>query len=254
MIPADPTRRPGRASPSAEATPPAAALSSADASAAAPPDFLRPLAERALRGDVLVRRGPGPTPPDAGQRPVRRSAVLVHVAGTGLEDASLVLEERGHTLRSQPGQFSLPGGGRDPGDRDDVHTALREAQEETGLDPRDVTVLGAFAPIPMPWRHQRVTPVLSWSSAVPALGEGSPLEVERLVWAPLTGPGSLTDPALRLHGVLGGRGVGPAFDLPGDAFVWGFTATILEKVLVGLGLDPVPPGAPVREIPPERRR
>lgn len=220
----------------------------------AAPDFLRPLAERARRGEVLVERGPGPVPPDIGERPVRRSAVLIHVAGTGLEDARLVLEERGHRLRSQPGQFALPGGGRDPGDRDDVHTALREAQEETGLDPADVTVLGAFAPIPMPWRHQKVTPVLSWSPAVPSLGEGSRFEVERLVWAPLTGPGSLTDPTRRLHGVLRGHGVGPAFDLPEDAFVWGFTATILEKVLTGLGLDPVPPDAPAREIPPERRR
>src|SRR5699024_12793607 len=81
-----------------------------------------------------------------------------------------------------------------------------------------------------------------------------PIEVERLVWAPLTGPGSLTDPAHRLYGRLTGFGVGPAFDLPRDAFVWGFTAMILEKVLTGLGLDPVPPTAPVREIPPERRR
>ncbi|MGP9538511.1 NUDIX hydrolase [Brachybacterium sp. AOP43-C2-M15] len=216
--------------------------------------FLEPLAERARRGDVLVTRDPDPRDPDPGDRPVRRSAVLIHVAGTGFENASLVLEERGHALRSQPGQFSLPGGGRDPGDRDDVHTALREAQEETGLDPADVRVLGAFAPIPMPWRIQRVTPVLSWSPSVPPLGVQDPIEVERLVWAPLVGPGSLTDPAHRLRGTLFGQGVGPVFDLPGDAFVWGFTAMIVEKVLTGLGLDPVPPTAPVQEIPHERRR
>ena len=216
--------------------------------------FLAPLAERARRGDVLVDRRDGrgspPMPTDGG----RRSAVLIHVAGTDLAGARLVLEERGHRLRSQPGQFSLPGGKRDPGDRDDVHTALREAEEETGLDPAEVLVLGAFAPIPMPWRVQVVTPVLSWSPAAPPLGVQDPIEVERLVWAPLTGPGSLTDPAHRLYGRLTGFGVGPAFDLPRDAFVWGFTAMILEKVLTGLGLDPVPPTAPVREIPPERRR
>lgn len=218
--------------------------------------FLAPLAERARRGDVLVRREPDPRDPRQGPREgvVRRSAVLIHVAGTGLDDARLVLEERGHALRSQPGQFSLPGGGRDPGDSDDVHTALREAQEETGLDPADALVLGAFAPIPMPWRVQVVTPVLSWSPSVPLLGVQDRIEVERLVWAPLTGPGSLTDPAHRQRGMLRGYGVGPAFDLPGGAFVWGFTAMILEQVLTGLGLDPVPPTAPAREIPPERRR
>lgn len=216
--------------------------------------FLAPLAERARSGDVLVRREPHPLDPPRGDGPVRRSAVLIHLAGTGLDDAQLVLEERGHAMRSQPGQFSLPGGGSDPGDRDDVHTALREAREETGLDPADVRVLGSFAPIPMPWRVQVVTPVLSWSPSMPPLGVQDPIEVERLVWAPLTGPGSLGDPAHQQRGVLGGREVGPAFDLPGDAFVWGFTAMILEQVLAGLGLDPVPPTAPVREIPPERRR
>ncbi|ATG51054.1 coenzyme A pyrophosphatase [Brachybacterium vulturis] len=217
--------------------------------------FLAPLAERARRGDVLVRRDIDPRDPrQGGGGVVRRSAVLIHLAGTGLHDAQLVLEERGHSMRSQPGQFSLPGGGRDPGDRDDVHTALREAAEETGLDPAEVLVLGAFAPIPMPWRSQAVTPVLSWSSARPPLGVQDPFEVERVVWAPLAGPGSLTDPAHQQRGMLRGFGVGPAFDLPGDAFVWGFTAMILEKVLTGLGLEPVPSTAPVREIPPERRR
>lgn len=223
----------------------------------APPhgaQFLAPLAERARQGDVLVARAPGPRAPDPVGQAVRRSAVLIHIAGTGLDDAQVILEERGHALRSQPGQFSLPGGGRDPGDRDDVHTALREAQEETGMNAADVQVLGAFAPIPMPWRIQRVTPVLSWSPSVPPLGVQDPIEVERLVWAPLTGAGSLTDPAHRLRGTLGGIEVGPIFALPDDAFVWGFTAMILEKVLTGLGLDPVPSAAPVREIPPERRR
>src|SRR5699024_11500896 len=136
--------------------------------------------------------------------------------GTGLHDAQLVLEERGHSMRSQPGQFSLPGGGRDPGDRDDVHTALREAEEETGLDPGDVLVLGAFAPIPMPWRVQVVTPVLSWSASMPPLGVRDPFEVERGVWAPLTGPRLLTGPPHQQRRELRRFGMGPAFDLPGE--------------------------------------
>ncbi|WP_341856523.1 NUDIX domain-containing protein [Brachybacterium sp. GPGPB12] len=103
------------------------------------------------RGRARGPSGRTRLPSDADRRRAAR-AVLIHVAGTDLADARLVLEERGHRLRSQPGQFSLPGGKRDPGDRDDVHTAPREAQEETGLDPADAHVLGAFAPIPMPWR------------------------------------------------------------------------------------------------------
>lgn len=217
------------------------------------PEFLGELAGRARTGeDVLLQRAAEDRAPLPGRE--RRSAVLVLVAGHDLDDAHLVLEERGHGLRSQPGQFALPGGHQDPGDRDAVHTALREAKEETGLDPDAVEVLGAFAAIPMPWRSQRVTPVLAWVPQLPQLRVQDPIEVERLVWVPLTGPGSLTDPHHQQRGVLDGNPVGPVFDLPGDTFVWGFTAMILEKVLVGLGLEQVRPDAPLREIPPDRRR
>lgn len=41
----------------------------------------------------------------------------------------------GNVTVSCAGEVALPGGKRDPTDRDDVHTALREAQEEVGLDP-----------------------------------------------------------------------------------------------------------------------
>ncbi|HJB10571.1 MAG TPA: CoA pyrophosphatase [Candidatus Brachybacterium merdavium] len=221
----------------------------------ATPHFLSQLADRARYGmDTLVRRDPDPRLPAEPDETVRRSAVLVLVAGSGLDDAQLVLEERGHALRSQPGQFSLPGGKADPTDRDAVHTAMREAHEETGLDPGDVSVLGSFAEIPMPWRAQRVTPVLAWAPHRPQLRVQDPIEVERLVWAPLTGAGSLTDPRRRMRGILHGQPVGPVFDLPEGALVWGFTAMIVEQVLTGLGLDPVPLDAPVLEIPPERRR
>ncbi|MGY5765549.1 NUDIX hydrolase [Brachybacterium sp. DNPG3] len=219
------------------------------------PGFLAPLSARARTGSSVLldrRDARAPRMPAPGRE--RRSAVLVLIAGTELAEARIVLEERGHRMRSQPGQFALPGGGCDPEDRDDVHTALREAQEETGLEPSDVDVLGAFAPIAMPWRGQRVTPVLARSDAPPVLGVQDPIEVERVVWTPLIGPDSLTDPARRARGMLGDMPIGPVFELPDDVFVWGFTAMILEKVLEGLGLDPVPPDAPERQIPEERRR
>lgn len=219
------------------------------------PVFLAHIADRAGRGgEVLLDRTRDAQERIDGTRPTRRSAVLLLVAGNDLDDAHLALEERGHALRSQPGQFALPGGGVDPGDPDVVHTALREAQEETGLDPQAVTVLGSFAGIPMPWRSQHVTPVLAWAPTRPPLRAQDPVEVERVVWAALTGDSSLTDPARQFRGVLDGRPVGPVYDLPDGAFVWGFTAMIIEQALSGLGLDPVPWDAPVREIPPERRR
>lgn len=222
-----------------------------NAAAGGLPDFLRPLAAR-LRGSDRELAPPLRPVPEVWEP--RRSAVLVLISGTTLEASSLLLEERSHTMRSQPGQFALPGGRVEPEDPDDVATALREAREETGLDPDGVQVVGSFAPIPMPWRSYQVRPVVAWASARPALARVDPAEVESLVWAPVAGPGSLTDPGVRRLGTLDGEPAGTAFDLPGDAFVWGFTAMILDAVLGELDA-PLPRGdARPAEVPELRRR
>ncbi|UEJ84130.1 CoA pyrophosphatase [Brachybacterium halotolerans subsp. kimchii] len=238
------------------------------------PGFLHPLAERARAGDhtLALPRSPGPA-----RDITRRSAVLLLVSGASLEEAELVVEERGHRMRSQPGQFALPGGGVEPEDADVRATALREAREEIGLDAEQVHVLGEFAPIRMPWRGQVVHPVAAWAPRRPDLAVGDPVEVERVVRLPLVGPDSLTDPSCRFMGSFDGRAVGPVFSLSQDRFVWGFTAMLVEGALEIMGLAPddaarearaaagraadasdersaVPAAPPRIEIPPERRR
>jgi 8-oxo-dGTP pyrophosphatase MutT (NUDIX family) len=59
-----------------------------------------------------------------------------------------VLTRRRDDLRRHPGEISFPGGRRDDSDPDLLATALREADEEIGLDPSAVQVLGALAPTP----------------------------------------------------------------------------------------------------------
>jgi 8-oxo-dGTP pyrophosphatase MutT (NUDIX family) len=228
------------------------------------PGFVRPLAERARRGDEPLAF---PRSPGAEQPLTRRSAVLLLVSGRELGEAELVVEERGHRMRSQPGQFALPGGGVEPEDADVRATALREAREEIGLRAEEVRLLGEFAPIRMPWRGQVVHPVAGWAPRRPELAVGDPVEVERIVHLPLVGPDSLTDPACRYLGSFDGRSVGPVFSLSGDRFVWGFTAMLLEGALEMMGLgapdatraaadgtDRAPSAPPLIEIPPERRR
>lgn len=215
------------------------------------PAYLAPLARRAAAGDDVLGR-PLRRVPERWEG--RRSAVLILLAGTEIDEAHLLLEERSHTMRSQPAQYALPGGRVEPDDANDEAAALREAHEETGLDPRHVHVLGAFAPIPMPWRDYSVRPVAGWVASAPPLAAVDPAEVASVLWAPLTGAGSLTDASVRGIGRVDGREAGPAFDLPGDAFVWGFTAMIVEAALCALGFAPPAGGGRRMDVPELRRQ
>lgn len=72
--------------------------------------------------------------------PTTTAAVLVPV--TDRAEPGVILTQRTETLRNHAGQVAFPGGRADPGDVDLIATALREAEEEIGLPPRAVTVVG----------------------------------------------------------------------------------------------------------------
>ncbi|KAL8590015.1 hypothetical protein ACOMHN_007040 [Nucella lapillus] len=80
----------------------------------------------------------------------RRCAVLVPLffapATSPRAELHVLLTKRASSLSSHPGQVSFPGGAQDPSDHDDTHTALREAQEEVGMAPSDVTVVAHLPP------------------------------------------------------------------------------------------------------------
>jgi 8-oxo-dGTP pyrophosphatase MutT (NUDIX family) len=121
------------------------------------------LSERALRERFL--RPPAWEAEFAGDRfrlrpePPRPAAVLVpivaHDSGT-----TVLLTERTSHLHDHAGQVAFPGGRTDPGDASAVHTALREAQEEIGLTPDFVEVLGEL-PQYLTGTGYRVTPVVA---------------------------------------------------------------------------------------------
>ncbi|MDN5861394.1 MAG: CoA pyrophosphatase [Pseudonocardia sp.] len=162
-------------------------------------------------------------PPDAGGR---RAAVLV-VIGEGTQGPDLLLVERAATLREHAGQVAFPGGGSDPGDADAVATALREAAEETGLDPAGVVPLAQLPDLYIPPSGFVVAPVLAhWARPVPvrAVDAGETAAVARV---PVS---TLTDPANRFMVSHPAGYTGPGFAASG-LFVWGFTGALLSAVL-----------------------
>jgi len=162
----------------------------------------------------------------------RRAAVLVLIGESrGVEDGTgepdVLLVERASTLREHAGQVAFPGGGTDPEDADPVATALREAEEETGLDPSGVVPLALLPELYLPPSGFVVTPVLAhWAqpTAVHAVDAG---ETAAVVRVPLA---HLADPAHRLKVGHPSGYVGPAFTAAG-LLVWGFTGGILSALL-----------------------
>jgi len=169
-------------------------------------------------------------PPDQGGR---ASAVLILFGPSPEGGEDVVLTERSHSMRSHAGQVSFPGGAIDPVDSGPVSAALREAQEEVGLDPAGVQVVAELPALYLPPSNFVVTPVLGWWAQPSPISVVDHLEVARVLRAPLS---ELTDPARRFTVSHPSGFVGPAFDVDG-LLVWGFTAGLLSKVIELAGLE-----------------
>lgn len=111
------------------------------------------------------------------------AAVLVPLIGRP-EGVTVMLTQRTAHLNDHAGQISFPGGRVDPGDMDRMHTALREAEEETGLHRDAVTILGALPEYDIPTGF-RVTPVVGWIDP-PVVFAPDPFEVAEVFEVPLS--------------------------------------------------------------------
>lgn len=164
--------------------------------------------------------------------PERRSAVLMLFAPRADGGTDVVLTARSRDLRAHPGQVSFPGGRVDPTDAGPVAAALRETEEEVGVDPTTVDVVGAMPELFLTPSGNAVTPVLAWWPMPGEVRVVDPGEVERVERVPV---GDLTDPVRRFTVAHPSGYRGPGFEA-GGLFVWGFTALLLGAVFDLAGL------------------
>ncbi|MCK2214560.1 CoA pyrophosphatase [Actinomadura sp. ATCC 31491] len=203
------------------------------------PDWLIRLAEQAQQLPVPQTM----LPPDGRGRP----AAVLMLFGEGPLGPDVLLIQRSTRGRRHAGQPAFPGGGVDPEDGGPIEAALREAEEETGADPRGVHVLCTLPELYLTYSDNRVTPVVAWWREPSAVHAASPDEVESVERVPI---GELVDPANRVMLRHPSGMKGPAFQVRG-MLVWGFTAMILDSVLRAGGLERPWDTSRTAELPPD---
>ena len=179
---------------------------------------------------VRAVQAAGPSSPEAvavdGKQP---SAVLVLIGGTEAHPL-LVLTRRAWHLRSHTGEVSFPGGRFEDGDRDLQATALRETQEEIGLDPSAVEIVGELDRLVTVSSPAMIVPFVGVIEGKPAM-VASPDEVDGIIEVSVA---ELLDPAIYRCEVWS-RGDGTEleitfFELEGDT-LWGATARMVRNLL-----------------------
>jgi 8-oxo-dGTP pyrophosphatase MutT (NUDIX family) len=178
----------------------------------------------------------------------RAAAVLLPIVAT--PEPSLIFTLRTDTLPSHKGQISFPGGSIDPDDPTAEFAALREAHEEIGIEPGDVTVLGELETFPTFVSGYVVTPVVGWLEEMPELNVNAG-EVAEVLVVPIA---DLTEAIRREPGFEhGGRTFPTEAWVWNDKVIWGVTALILRFFLERLaeaGLVDPPTQTTAWDFPP----
>jgi 8-oxo-dGTP pyrophosphatase MutT (NUDIX family) len=139
----------------------------------------------------------------------------------------LVLTKRRADLNAHAGQVSFPGGRQEPWESL-TEAALRETEEEIGVPPTGVALLGRLATVYILPSDYEVHPFVGWYGSGEPAFVAAEREVEQILQTPLA---HLLDPMAVREGPVQGRGfmlTVPYFDVQGHV-VWGATAVMLSE-------------------------
>ena len=146
----------------------------------------------------------GQTPPELLKRALAKR-VVERADGTGLMPSAvmvllypkggeycILLNKRSEQVEHHKGEISFPGGARDPEDRDPLETALRETEEEMGINRDDITVIGEMDEVVT--RSNFLINVFTGTIKYPYLFKPSAIEIAEVLEFPVS---ALIDPANR---------------------------------------------------------
>lgn len=212
------------------------------------PELLHPLLDRladpaSLEQRIASGRVVADGVPSVRRPQGRRSAAVLLMIGES--DLDLTFTERAATLRNHPGQISFPGGRIEPGESR-VDAALRETDEEIGLPPSQVRVLGQLPPAHVAASGFDVAGIVGlWDGEQPIHAVNAS-EVALVHRFRLT---DLADPSHRVGWRIPSGHTGPAFVFD-DVMVWGFTAHLVDCLLEVSGLARPWDANVVLDVPP----
>ncbi len=203
------------------------------------PDWLRSVVAATAGLDSAMFRRMSPPAADA-----RDAAVLILLGEHETRGPDVLLQLRASGGGAHSGQVAFPGGSAEPDDDGPVATALREAVEETGLDPAGVRPVALLPKLHIPVSRFHVTPVLAHWEKPSRVWAVDPAESAAVSRAPIA---DLADPENRFSLRHPSGFVSPAFALPG-MLVWGFTAALLTLLLQLGGWEKPWDGSDIRDL------
>lgn len=156
----------------------------------------------------------------------KHAAVLIPIVA--VPEPTLIFTVRADTLPTHKGQISFPGGSIDPGDPTAEAGALRETDEEIGLHPSKVRVLGELDSFPTFVSGYVVSPFVGWMDEEPELTP-NPGEVDEILMVPVA---DLVEDIREEAGFEhAGRSYPTEAWIWNDRVIWGVTARIIRQFL-----------------------
>lgn len=195
----------------------------------------RTLPGAAAQKRMIIHPRPGGMEPPPGESPREGGVLVLLYPVTEGGDLHLPLILRAEDGGHHSGQVSFPGGAQE-GAESITQTALREAQEEVGVPPSSVTVLGGLSPLYIPASGYRITPTVGYAPARPrfVLDQAEACELIEAPLAVFMDDSNVVEETWQ----FGQAPVRVPFFAVGQHKVWGATAMVLAElaaVLTDLG-------------------